>query len=237
VFRNTAHLYDLIYEASGKDYKAESAQLHELIQARNPNATSLLDVACGTGVHLAHLQRWYDVAGVDLDRAMLAEARRRLSPDVPLVEADMRYFALSRRFDAVICLFSSVGYMSSVDELRAAVTAMAGHLAPGGVLVIDGWVRPDQWIEPGTVHVVLAEKEGMSIVRASRSRREGNLTYFEMHHLVATLERIDHLVDHHTLTLFAPGEYEAALAGAGLSFEVMESPMPGRDRYVARQRV
>jgi SAM-dependent methyltransferase len=167
---------------------------------------------------------------------MLAEARRRLSCDVLLAEGDMRSFSLDRRFDAVICLFSSIGYMSSVEELCRAANTMAEHLAPGGILVLDGWVRPDNWIEPGTVHVVLAEKDGLKVVRAGRSRREGKVALLEMHHLVVTVEGIDHLVDDHALTLFTPTEYEGALAGAGLGFEVMESPMPGRDRYVARRR-
>ena len=236
MFRSTAHLYDLIYEAAGKDYAAESADLHDLISARNPTAASLLDVACGTGAHLAHLRAWYDLAGVDVDPAMLAQARRRLPEAVPLVEADMRSFSLGRRFDAVICLFSSIGYMSSVSELESAVAAMAAHLDSGGVLVLDGWVRPEAWREPGTVHVDVVEQPELSVVRVSRSHRDGRVTHLEMHHLVATLHGVDHLVDHHTLTLFAPEEYEAALAGAGLDFEVFPSPMPGRDRYVATKR-
>jgi dTDP-3-amino-3,6-dideoxy-alpha-D-glucopyranose N,N-dimethyltransferase/dTDP-3-amino-3,4,6-trideoxy-alpha-D-glucopyranose N,N-dimethyltransferase len=53
-----------------------------------------------------------------------------------------------------------------------------------------------------------------------------------MHHLVDTLDGIEHLVDHHELTLFTPAEYEEAFSAAGLSVHVMPSPMPGRDRYV-----
>jgi hypothetical protein len=34
MFRNTAHVYDLIYEASGKDYAAEARKLRDLIVAR-----------------------------------------------------------------------------------------------------------------------------------------------------------------------------------------------------------
>ena len=236
MFGSTAHLYDLIYEAAGKDYAAESAELHELIEARNPSAMSLLDVACGTGAHLAHLRDWYEVAGVDVDPAMLAQARLRLPEAVPLIEADMRSFSLGRRFDAVICLFSSIGYMASAAELQSAVAAMADHLQTGGVLILDGWVRPQEWRDPGTVHVEVAERPEVSVVRVARSRRQGRTTHLEMHHLVATLDGVDHLVDHHTLTLFAPDEYEAALAGAGLDFEVLPSPMPGRDRYVATRR-
>ena len=78
MFRQTAHVYDLIYEATGKDYAAEAAVVDALIQERAPRARTLLDVACGTGGHLRHLQGSYTVMGVDIDPSMLREARRRL---------------------------------------------------------------------------------------------------------------------------------------------------------------
>lgn len=231
MFRTTAHLYDLIYEGLGKDYAAESAELHTLIQARCKGARSLLDVACGTGGHLVHLREWYEVEGVDLDPGMLSRARRRL-PGVSLHEADMASFSLGRRFDAVTCLFSSIGYLSSHDELQRAVATFSRHLNPGGVLVIDGWVRPDRWRGPGTIHVETVEADDMTVVRMSRSTRDGAVTCLEIHHLVATRDGIEHLADHHRLILFTKADYESAFRAAGLALEVVASPIPDRDRYV-----
>jgi SAM-dependent methyltransferase len=231
VFRSTAAIYDLIYEAQGKDYAAESAELRSQIRARAPHAQSLLDVACGTGGHLEHLRDSFSVIGVDLDPAMLEVARARL-PDVELLEADMRSFDLGRRFDAVVCLFSAVGYLRTADELASAIGAMARHLTPGGVLVVDGWVRPDRWRGEVTTGIDVAETDGIKVARCSLNRRVGAATSLEMHHLVATAEGIEHLVDHHELTLFEPAEYERALAAAGLAFDVVASPMPDRDRYI-----
>ena len=137
MFERSAHVYDLLY--SFKDYEAESRDLVSLIHERNPGAVSLLDVACGTGKHLELLRSAFpDIAGVDLDAGPLAIAEQRL-PDVPSSRADMRTFDLGRTFDAVTCLFSSVGYLRDEAELTQAVGRMAAHLAPGGVLVIDGW--------------------------------------------------------------------------------------------------
>jgi ubiquinone/menaquinone biosynthesis C-methylase UbiE len=232
MFHHTAHIYDLLYEATGKDYARESTDLHRLIEQRRPGARTLLDVACGTGGHLRHLQRWYDVTGVDLDPGMLDQARGRL-PDVRLVEADMRTLALDASFDAVVCLFSSIGYLRSADELVTAVGAMARHLTPGGVLIVDGWVRPDAWISGGTTEATTATSERVTVVRMSRSRRQGDRTFLEMHHLIGTPDGIEHVVDHHELTLFAPADYETAFGASGLVVDTVESPMPGRDRYVA----
>ena len=92
--------------------------------------------------------------------------------------------------------------------MDAAVANMASHLAAGGVLVIDGWIRPDAWIDPGTVHAEAARADGIAAARVGKSRRDGDKTYLELHHLVATLEGIEHLLDHHELTLFTDDEYQ-----------------------------
>ena len=56
MFSRSAHLYDAIY--SFKDYAGEAETLRALVEERAPGARSLLDVACGTGKHLAELRRW-----------------------------------------------------------------------------------------------------------------------------------------------------------------------------------
>lgn len=229
--RRAAPWYDLIYAAEGKDYAAEADELRRIVVARAPAARTLLDVACGTGGHLVHLRRWFEVAGVDLDPTMLAEARAKL-PDVALDEADMRSFDLGRRFDAVVCLFSAVGYAATTDELDAAIAAMARHLGPGGVLVVDGWVRPDEWRGPVGTDVVVAKDGSVTVVRAVLARRTGAQTHLEMQHLVVTEDAVEHFVDEHDLTLFEERDYRQAFEGAGLTVETMPSPMPGRDRYV-----
>ena len=99
MFDRSAHLYDLIY--GFKDYEQEAGDLLTVVRERSPEASSLLDVACGTGEHLrlvrpafAHLE------GVDVEPDMLAVARAKL-PDVVFTEGDMRSFDLGRTFDAV----------------------------------------------------------------------------------------------------------------------------------------
>jgi SAM-dependent methyltransferase len=231
-FALAAHVYDALYEAAGRSYESEADHLHSLIEERRPGARSLLDVACGTGGHLLHLSRYYEVAGVDYEPAMLAEARNRL-PSITLVEANMRSFELGRPFDVVICLFSSIGYMHSTDDLDRAVATMATHLLPGGVLIVDGWVRCQSWIDPGTVQALAATSGGMAVTRVVRSSRAGAHTTLELHHLVGTVDGVDYLVETHQLTLFRDDEYRLAFERAGLTLTVEDSPYPGRDRYIA----
>jgi len=232
VFEHSARVYDLLY--SFKDYEAEALDLTTLVRERNPGAASLLDVACGTGKHLELLRATFpDVAGVDLDDGLLAVAHERL-PDVPLTRGDMRTFDLGRTFDAVTCLFSSVGYLRDDEELAAAIGRMAAHLSPGGVLVVDGWIRPDAWW-PGTNVQGLAEtSDGVAAARVARTWRDGDRTILDMRYLIATAEDgFEQQQEVHELTLFSDEAYRAAFDAASLTPDVIASPMRDRDRYIA----
>lgn len=233
MYDKSARIYDLLYVGSGiKDYPAEAAELHRIIEDACPGAQTLLDVACGTGAHLVEMQRWYAVEGVDLSPAMLAVARMRL-PGIPLEEGDMRTLDLGKKFDAVTCHFSSIGYMTDPTDMRAAIARLAAHVAPGGVLIVDGWVRPDRWLDnfrPDSPDV--ASDEDVTVVRLSISRREGSITELEMHHLVQTDDAIEYFMEPHRLRLTETAEYVSAVTGAGLEARVIPDYMPNRDRIV-----
>jgi len=232
VYDKSAQIYDLLYVGAGiKDYPAEAAELHGIIQEANPNARTLLDVACGTGAHLAELRRWYTVEGVDLSPAMLAAAKSRLG-DVPLHVADMRTLDLGKSFDAVICLFSSIGYVTDPVEMRSTVGRLAAHVAPGGVLILDGWVRPDVWRDDFRGEPDIANDDEVMVVRLAFTGRKGNITELDMHHLVRTSAGIEYFSEAHRLALTPTEEYVAAVENAGLAARVIPDYMPSRDRVV-----
>jgi SAM-dependent methyltransferase len=231
-YEKSARIYDLLYVGTGiKDYHAETDQLRRIIDESSPRAKALLDVACGTGAHLAELRQWYEVEGADLSPAMLAVARERL-PGVRLHEADMRTLDLGRSFDAVICLFSSIGYVTDPAEMRLAVGRLAAHLAPGGVLILDGWVRPDEWRASFRPEPDIAQDDETLVVRLAFTHREGNITDLDMHHLVQTAEGIDYFVENHRLALTPTEDYVSAVESAGLAARVITNYMPSRDRIV-----
>jgi dTDP-3-amino-3,4,6-trideoxy-alpha-D-glucopyranose N,N-dimethyltransferase len=131
-----------------------------------------------------------------------------------------------------LCLFSSIGYISTKEELEAAVVCMATHLSTNGTLIVDGWVRPDAWREGTSIHSVAANGADIAVARVSRAWREDEKSVLEMHHLVATADGVELVVDRHELTLFKETDYRRAFDSAGLICERVDSPMPGRDRYI-----
>lgn len=227
-YGRSSRVYDVLYAAAGKDYAVEAEELDRLIQAHRPGSRSLLDVACGTGAHLLHLADRYDV---DASASMVAEAKGRL-PGVRFVEADMRSFDLGRRFDAVTCLFSAIGYMPSTEDLSTAIETMARHLDDRGVLIIDGWVRPDAWHDPGSVQALCGHADGIAVARVVHSRRADNRSTLDLRFLIETVDGVEHLEETHDLMLFSDDDYRAAFDIAGLRVEIHPSPHPDRDRYV-----
>jgi SAM-dependent methyltransferase len=230
MFRRSADLYDLVY--SFKDYAAEADRLDELIRTRRPGARSLLDVACGTGRHLELLrERYPDAAGLDLDPGLLAVARERL-PGVPLHEADMRSFDLGRRFDAVTCLFSAIGYAHGEEELQATIAAMAAHLEPGGVLVVEPWLEPHVWI-PGHLHLLTVDEPDVKIARGTVAGLEGHVAVLDFEYLVVSGQGAHHFSERHEAYLFTREQMLAAFGAAGLSVEYDEEGLIGRGLYLA----
>jgi len=230
VYELSADIYDLMHRARGKDYAGEAAQVCREVRARNADATSLLDVACGTGSHLVHLRNDVSVSGVELDPSMLDVARRRL-PGVELHIGDMRTFDLPRRYDAVICLFSAIGYMLRREDLDLAMAAMARHLAPGGVLVVEPWFHPDQWFD-GHVVADAANDADIAVARVSRSTRDGILSRFEFHYAVGRPEGIDTFMEPHVMGLWTVEEYSAAMQSAGLAVEHDPVGLIGRGLFI-----
>ncbi|MEW2587032.1 class I SAM-dependent DNA methyltransferase [Streptomyces virginiae] len=231
-----ADVYHDFYHGRGKDYRAEAAVVRELVEQRAavpPADGSLLDVACGTGSHLAEHNGFFGhVAGVDLSAEMLAVAARD-NPGIPLTEGDMRDFRLGRTFSAVTCMFSSVGYLETAADLDAAVANLAGHLEPGGVLVVEPWWCPESFV-PGWVGADVVRSGERTISRVSHTVRAGRTSRMEVHYTVADPRTgIEHFTDTHVMSLFERTEYRDAFLRAGLEPTYVAHELYGPGLFVA----
>jgi SAM-dependent methyltransferase len=110
----------------------------------------VLELAVGTGrLAIPLAEAGHLVTGVDLDPAMLDRARRRAravagADRLTLIEADLVGLRLpdAGRFGLAFLALNSLLVLATRAAQRAALQAMADHLAPGGLAVADVWL-PD----------------------------------------------------------------------------------------------
>jgi ubiquinone/menaquinone biosynthesis C-methylase UbiE len=136
-------LFDEAYlEVYAPRQDLEQAEQEALAAARvaglEPGA-EILDCPCGFGRHSIPLARaGYRVTGADRSQVLLDEARRRAGKtELELVRADYRELPLpDDRFDAVLNLFSSIGYTGREGDTQA-FREFRRVLRRGGMLVIE----------------------------------------------------------------------------------------------------
>jgi hypothetical protein len=129
-------------------------------------------------------------------------------------------------------MYSSIGYARDDLQLQRALGAMAGHLVPGGVLVVDAWLLPDQWHD-GHLGAHAHTEEGIALTRLDTSHRRGRTSVLDFHYVVATVSGVDRFTERHELTMHTAAAYEAAFAAAGCSVEQVPGLPDGRLRFAA----
>ncbi|MEX0686718.1 MAG: class I SAM-dependent methyltransferase [Balneolales bacterium] len=227
MFTKTAKYYDALYHF--KNYKDASEKIHELVNVHNPNAATLLDVACGTGKHLEYLVKYYDVEGLDLNPELLNVAQRR-SPDIKFHEADMTDFNLNTTYDVVTCLFSSIGYVQSLDKMNRAIKCMAKHINPGGVILVEPWVGPDQYWE-GKFIANYVDQPDLKIAWMYKNEREKLTSVFDIQYMVGSSEGIIKFSEKHVMGLWTVTEYKQAFQDAGININFDPKGPFGRGLY------
>jgi len=229
VYSKLAQIYDALY--GFKNYEAEATRLHQIITEKKTSpGNALLDVACGTGSHLAFLRKYYSVEGLDYTPEMLEVARSRL-PAVTFYLGDMRSFDLGCRFDVVTCLFSSIGYLKNVRDLRAAVVNLARHLNTGGVLIIEPWLTEETWTARG-IHTWNIDGQDAKISRMDIPSKKGRKSIIRQHIMIGTPEGVRYFRQTHELFMFTNAEYIEAFDAAGLDISYDEKGLMNRGLFI-----
>lgn len=187
--------------------RQEVARLVDLLGL--PANSRILDVPCGQGRH-AHLlaENGFDVDGLDYSRDLLSVARRRgTGKTLRYSRGDMRKLPerWSRRFDAVVNLFTSFGFFAHpADDVRV-IKEFARVLKPGGVLIWHGGSRDgvmarflarDWWESDGMLFAQEREFDPLSgFLTVHSSWRGGSRTGTREHRLrLYTATRLSELL-------------------------------------------
>lgn len=235
MYNQSSKYYDALYASLGKDYAAESARVEQIVAERcRSGGNALLDVACGTGKHIEHLRERFSCEGLDVSRSMIEIAQER-NPGVEFHLGDMIGFNLAKRFDVIVCLFGAIAYAPNTQRLDQTLAGFARHLKPGGVVVVEPWVRPEDW-QDGAVHALFVDQPDLKVARMSVSRRDANVSVLNFHYMVASRDGIRTFTEPHRLTLFTPDDYKNAFRKAGLFVEGEEQGFSGRGLYVGFSR-
>ena len=121
------------------DYDLWTEGLLQLAYRHDLSGTRALDAGCGTGKSfLPLLERGFQVTACDASNAMLDVAASKAGPhSVTLHCRDLRAMDSIGEFDLITCLDDVANYLTTSDELTAALAGLGANLRPGGVLLFD----------------------------------------------------------------------------------------------------
>lgn len=193
-------------------------------------ATTCLDLGCGGGKNVWNLKQQFDVTGVDLSAAMLAQAKE-LNPECRFVQGDMRTCKLGTTFDAVL-MDDAISHMACWKDFVAAFRTAHAHLGQGGVLVATPDVTTETFRQNKTSSTS-ATRNGVDVVFIENvydpdpadQQYEATIVY-----LIREYGRLRIETDHWTLGLFPLDSWRDLLREMG--FVVQEVPYnAGDDEY------
>jgi len=128
--------YDILM--SFIDYKTWIHYIEKLLFRDNIRDKEIFDLACGTGECLRiWAEKGFLVKGLDASPGMLNVAREKLKDQAGLSLGDMRNFRLAENVPIITCLYDSLNYLLTEDELSSCFRSVYGALKPAGIFVFD----------------------------------------------------------------------------------------------------
>lgn len=226
-FQRYAEYYDLIYH--DKDYEKECDFIEEAFRRFSPHPVkNILDGGCGTGGHAIPLaRRGYEITGIDNSEVMIKHARSKAKKEQVNVDfqvGDIRKFNLNKKFDACICMFAVMDYITQTEEFIQCLGNIGRHLKEGSLLLFDFWNGAAVLRILPSVRVKVSQNEELRIVRVAEPELDAFNHLCHVHYRLlinqgSTL--IDEILETHTVRYYFPQEIAHYLEDGG--FEVLRT--------------
>lgn len=169
-------LYEYIYPNKNID---EAHVCENILNKYMPDKIGLdiLEVGCGIGQVLMYLKEiGHNAIGIDISKPMIDYALE-LHPELDIVQADMRDFALDRRFDVIACVGSTFTYNLRNEEIHSTLKNFRMHCKDDGLLIL-GMINASQFLgaaifnERSEIRVDEGDFHGSAVARHFLNRRK-----------------------------------------------------------------
>ncbi len=227
-FSGSAEYYDIIL---GKKKFLESSKFVERILKRN-KIRSILEVGCGSGLYLFSLKKaGFDIEGLDISKEMLDIARKN-KPKVRLYLKDMSNFKINKRYDAILCLNSSLILLPNFKLIEKTIRNISKHLSNGGLFLID---LPNHPVEiKKNNHIEIEEKskiKGGSLKINSTEYKEKNKWITEWRGKVTKGKIVENFQENYEELIYSPKNLEKSLKDAGFTILKVFGSRKGGEFY------
>jgi SAM-dependent methyltransferase len=213
LYREFAAWWPLLSDPAS--YAEEAAFYGQVLRSAGAHPVhTLLELGSGGGNNASHLKRDFRMTLVDLSPDMLAVSRA-LNPECTHEEGDMRTIRLGRLFDAVF-IHDAIMYLTTEQDLRAALATAQVHCRPGGVVLI----APDvvrETFQPSTDHGGRdGQDRGLRYLEWTWDPDPADSTYrVEFACLFRAGDQVTLAQDRHVFGLFGRSEWEQFIDEAG----------------------
>ena len=145
----------------------------------------------------------------------------------------MTEFQLGMKFDVILCVFSSIGYLLDDESIKSALFCFKSHLEPSGAMFIEPWIEPDAW-RRRAADMVAAEHGERKVCRVIRSKRDGDRSFLDAHYLFVNGTEVEYATERHELRLVSQQQWFDFFRNAGRQVEYLPEGLMSRGLYVAR---
>ena len=124
------------------DYDGWADYVHDLLQRHAPEATSVVEIGCGTGSVALALARVaeFEIRGYDGSAEMVEVARLKAAKEgaeIAFAHADFLDPIPGPLADAVILVYDGLNYLLHEAQVETLLRRVHAALRPGGVFIVD----------------------------------------------------------------------------------------------------